>query len=83
MRREVARIALVRGRKIFGGVQAYGDIWRAGANVNTTIEFSDPVSIEATNRQGHLRPALHATVRIATASDPEDRSRRTCRGSSG
>jgi len=37
---------LVRGRKIFGGVQAYGDVWRAGANFNTTIEFSDPVTIE-------------------------------------
>jgi tetratricopeptide (TPR) repeat protein len=37
---------LVRGRKIFGGVQAYGDVWRAGANLNTTIEFSDPVTID-------------------------------------
>ena len=37
---------LVRGRKIFGGVQAYGEVWRAGANYNTTIEFSHPVTIE-------------------------------------
>jgi tetratricopeptide (TPR) repeat protein len=37
---------LVRGRKIFGGLQAYGQVWRAGANYNTTIEFSDPVTIE-------------------------------------
>jgi tetratricopeptide (TPR) repeat protein len=37
---------LVRGRKIFGGVQAYGDVWRAGANFNTTFEVSDPVTIE-------------------------------------
>jgi hypothetical protein len=37
---------LVRGRKIFGGVQAHGDVWRGGANFNTTIEFSDPVTIE-------------------------------------
>jgi tetratricopeptide (TPR) repeat protein len=37
---------LVRGRKIFGGVQAYGEVWRAGANLNTTIEFTDPVTIE-------------------------------------
>jgi len=37
---------LVRGRKIFGGVQAYGEVWRAGANFNTTIEFTDPVTIE-------------------------------------
>jgi tetratricopeptide (TPR) repeat protein len=37
---------LVGGRKIFGGVQAYGQVWRAGANENTIIEFSDPVTIE-------------------------------------
>jgi tetratricopeptide (TPR) repeat protein len=37
---------LVRGRKIFGGLLAYGQVWRAGANYNTTIEFSDPVIIE-------------------------------------
>ncbi|HZT59851.1 MAG TPA: DUF2911 domain-containing protein [Pyrinomonadaceae bacterium] len=37
---------LVRGRKIFGGLQAYGQVWRAGANFNTTIEFSDPVTVE-------------------------------------
>jgi hypothetical protein len=37
---------LVAGRKIFGGLQAYGQVWRAGANENTTIEFSDPVTID-------------------------------------
>ncbi|MBV9341935.1 MAG: DUF2911 domain-containing protein [Acidobacteria bacterium] len=37
---------LVRGRKIFGRLQPYGTVWRAGANVNTTIAFSDPVTIE-------------------------------------
>ena len=37
---------LVRGRKIFGGLQAYGQVWRAGANYNTTVEFSDPVTVE-------------------------------------
>lgn len=37
---------LVRGRKIFGGLQAYGKVWRAGANENTTIEFGDPVTVE-------------------------------------
>ncbi len=36
---------LVRGRKIFGGLEPYGKVWRAGANVNTTISFSDPVII--------------------------------------
>ena len=37
---------LVKGRKVFGGVVPYGEVWRAGANENTIIEFSDPVSIE-------------------------------------
>src|SRR5438874_3446667 len=37
---------LVNGRKIWGGLVPYGKVWRAGANENTTIEFSDPVSAE-------------------------------------
>ena len=37
---------LVGGRKIWGGLVPYGDVWRAGADVNTTIEFSSPVNIE-------------------------------------
>jgi hypothetical protein len=36
----------VAGRKIFGGLQAYGEVWRAGANVNTTIAVSDSVKID-------------------------------------
>src|SRR5438046_5256339 len=37
---------LVNGRKIWGGLVPLGEVWRAGANENTTIEFSTPVSIE-------------------------------------
>ena len=37
---------LVNGRKIWGGLVPYGKVWRAGANENTTIEFSYPVSVE-------------------------------------
>src|ERR1039457_7483551 len=37
---------LVNGRKIFGGLAPYGQVWRAGANENTTIELSDPVTVE-------------------------------------
>jgi hypothetical protein len=37
---------LVNGRKIWGGLVPYGEVWRVGANENTTIEFSDPVSVE-------------------------------------
>ena len=35
----------MRGRKIFGGLEAYGELWRTGANKNTTISFSDDVTI--------------------------------------
>ena len=37
---------LVGGRKIWGGLVPYDQVWRAGANENTTIAFADPVSIE-------------------------------------
>ena len=37
---------LVNGRKIWGGLVPYGKVWRAGANENTTIEFSNDVSVE-------------------------------------
>jgi DUF2911 family protein len=37
---------LVNGRKIWGALVPYGKVWRAGANENTTIEFSDDVSVE-------------------------------------
>ena len=33
------------GRTIFGGLVAYGDIWRLGANEATEIEFYEPVTI--------------------------------------
>jgi Protein of unknown function (DUF2911) len=36
---------MTRGRKIFGGLVPYGKVWRAGADQNTTIEFTDPVTI--------------------------------------
>lgn len=35
----------VKGRKIFGGIQAYDQVWRAGANENTTFEITDPLTI--------------------------------------
>src|SRR5205085_9782898 len=37
---------VVNGRKIWGGLVPMGQVWRAGANENTTIEFSTPVSVE-------------------------------------
>ncbi len=37
---------LVGGRKVWGGIVPFGEVWRAGANENTTFEVTDPVSIE-------------------------------------
>ena len=36
----------MKGRKVYGGLVPYGQVWRAGANENTVITFSDPVTIE-------------------------------------
>jgi hypothetical protein len=36
----------VKGRKVWGGLVPYGQVWRAGANENTTIEFGGPVMVE-------------------------------------
>lgn len=37
---------LVNKRQVWGKLVPYGQVWRAGANENTVIEFTDPVSIE-------------------------------------
>jgi len=37
---------LVNNRKVWGTLVPYGQVWRAGANENTVIAFSDPVTIE-------------------------------------
>ena len=36
----------VKGRKIFGGMEPYGTVWRTGANSATVIKFSDDVTME-------------------------------------
>ncbi|RYZ29617.1 MAG: DUF2911 domain-containing protein [Sphingobacteriales bacterium] len=36
----------VKERKIFGGIQPYGDVWRTGANWATTITFSEETTVE-------------------------------------
>ena len=38
----------VKGRKIFGGLLPYGEIWRTGANAATKITFSTPVKFQGT-----------------------------------
>ena len=37
---------LVNSRQIWGKLVPYGEVWRAGANENTTVTFTDPVTIE-------------------------------------
>ena len=37
---------LVNNRKVWGGIVPYGQVWRAGADENTTIDFSTPVTVE-------------------------------------
>lgn len=37
---------LVRGRKVWGELVPWGQVWRAGANENTVISFTDPVTVE-------------------------------------
>src|SRR5262245_59537385 len=54
----------VNKRKIFGGLVSYGAVWRAGANENTTISFSTPVTVE-----GQALPAgTYGLFMIPTAS---------------
>jgi hypothetical protein len=36
----------VRNRKIFGGLEPYGKIWRAGANMMTTFETDKSIKVE-------------------------------------
>ncbi|WP_369811240.1 DUF2911 domain-containing protein [Hymenobacter convexus] len=36
----------VKGRTIFGGLEKFGKVWRAGANEATTVEFSKDVKVE-------------------------------------
>ena len=55
---------LVKGREIWGKLVPYGEVWRAGANENTTITFTDTVTIEgqplAKGVYGlHMLPGAH------------------------
>ncbi|HLJ90204.1 MAG TPA: DUF2911 domain-containing protein [Candidatus Angelobacter sp.] len=35
-----------KGRRIWGWLEPYGRVWRAGANENTVFEVSDPIMVE-------------------------------------
>ncbi|MCC2545940.1 DUF2911 domain-containing protein [Hymenobacter sp. BT175] len=36
----------VKGRTIWGGLEPYGKVWRAGANEATTVEFTKDVTVQ-------------------------------------
>lgn len=36
----------VKGRKVFGGLVPYGDLWRTGANKNTIVTFSTDATVD-------------------------------------
>jgi len=56
---------LVNGREIWGKAVPYGAPWRAGANENTTISFTDDVSVE-----GHpLAAGTYGLHTIPTADE--------------
>lgn len=53
------------GRPVWGALVPYGQVWRAGANENTTVSFSTPVSLG-----GKAVPAgTYGLHMIPTASD--------------
>lgn len=55
----------VKGRAIWGGLVPYDQVWRTGANENTTIRFSTAVKVE-----GHDLPAgTYGLQTIPTAGD--------------
>src|SRR5688572_5857530 len=53
----------VKGRTIWGELVPYGEVWRTGANENTTIRFSTPVRIEGKE----LPAGLYGLQTIPTA----------------
>ena len=55
---------LAGGRTLWGKEIAYGQVWRAGANENTTIAFTDDVSVE-----GHPLPAGTYGLHMIPAAD--------------
>ncbi len=54
----------VGGREIWGKTVPYGKVWRAGANENTTITFSDDVSVEG-------KPLAAGTYGLHTIPDKD------------
>ncbi len=60
-----------RGRKIFGDLEAYGKLWRTGANAQTTINFGEDVKVNGT-------PLKAGKYSILTVIGKEDWKIRFC-----
>src|SRR5260370_29077992 len=45
-----------KGRKIFGGLVPYGEVWRAGANEATTFRTTANLMIAATHAPATIHP---------------------------
>ena len=54
----------VGGREIWGKTVPYGKVWRSGANDNTTITFTDEVTVEG-------RPLMAGTYGLHTIPDKD------------
>jgi hypothetical protein len=54
----------VGGREIWGKIVPYGKVWRAGANENTTIAFTDDVTVEG-------KPLVAGTYGLHTMPDKD------------
>jgi len=57
-------VPMVGGREVFGKTVPYGRVWRAGANENTTIAFTDDVTVE-----GKPLPAGHYGLHMIPDKD--------------
>jgi hypothetical protein len=55
----------INGRKVWGELVPYGEVWRAGANENTTVTFSSDVKIEGKP----LRAGTYGVHMIPTQKD--------------
>src|SRR5436305_5096129 len=58
----------VKGRKIWGDLVPYGQVWRTGANENTTIRFSTPVRIGGVGGK-ELPAGIYGLQTIPAAGD--------------
>lgn len=54
----------VRGRRIWGELVPFGQVWRTGANEATTIKFSDPVRVDG-------KPVPAGTYALFSIPGPE------------